>query len=53
MWPESKRVPRLIGIIAFSVSANVAVVHGVVRLLRASEDKTWEPTRRDAVVLPE
>jgi cellulose synthase/poly-beta-1,6-N-acetylglucosamine synthase-like glycosyltransferase len=52
-WPESKRVPRLIGIIAFSVSANVAVVHGIVRLLRASEDKTWEPTRRDAVVLPE
>ncbi len=53
MWPESKPVPRLIGIVAFSVAANVAVVHGVVRLLRMSEDKTWEPTRRDAVVLPE
>jgi len=52
-WPESKPVPRFVSVIAFSVAANVAVVHAVVRLLRSREDKTWEPTRRDVVVLPE
>jgi hypothetical protein len=52
-WPESKRVPRFISIVAFSVAANVAVIHGIAKLLRASDDKTWEPTRRDAVALPE
>jgi len=53
VWPESKRVPRILGVVAFSIAANVAVVHAVLRLARAGEDKTWEPTRRDAVVLPE
>jgi glycosyltransferase involved in cell wall biosynthesis len=52
-WPESKRVPRFISIVAFSVAANVAVIHAIAKLLRPSEDKTWEPTRRDAVALPE
>jgi glycosyltransferase involved in cell wall biosynthesis len=52
-WPESKRVPRFISIVAFSVAANVAVIHAIAKLLRPSDDKTWEPTRRDAVALPE
>ncbi|HEY2163916.1 MAG TPA: glycosyltransferase [Gemmatimonadaceae bacterium] len=47
LWPEGRRMPRPISVIAFGVAANVAVVHAVVRLLRAREDKIWEPTRRD------
>ncbi|HEV8448899.1 MAG TPA: glycosyltransferase [Gemmatimonadaceae bacterium] len=49
LWPEGKRMPRPISIVAFAVAANVAVVHATARLLRAREDKIWEPTRRDVV----
>jgi len=42
-------MPRPISVVAFGVAANIAVVHAVVRLLRAREDKIWEPTRRDVV----
>jgi cellulose synthase/poly-beta-1,6-N-acetylglucosamine synthase-like glycosyltransferase len=47
LWPEGKRMPRPISVVSFGVAANVAVVHAVMRLLRAREDKIWEPTRRD------
>ena len=49
LWPEGKRMPRPISVVAFGVAANVAVVHAAVRLLRAREDKIWEPTRREVV----
>ncbi len=49
LWPEGKRMPRPISLVAFGVAANVAVVHAVGRLLRAREDKIWEPTRREIV----
>jgi hypothetical protein len=49
-WPESRRMPRLVSFVAFSVAANVAVVHAVCRLLYAGDDKIWEPTRREAIV---
>jgi hypothetical protein len=42
-------MPRLISVVAFGVAANLAVIHAVLRLLRAREDKIWEPTRRDVV----
>ncbi len=51
-WPDSKRMPRPISMVAFAVAANVAVVHALVRLLGAREDKIWEPTRRDVVAPP-
>ena len=44
-WPESKRVAAPHRHHRVQRFGDVAVVHGVVRLLRASEDKTWEPTR--------
>lgn len=53
LWPPTRRVPRAVSIVAFGVAANIAVIHGFARLLRADDDKTWEPTRRDVVVLPE
>jgi cellulose synthase/poly-beta-1,6-N-acetylglucosamine synthase-like glycosyltransferase len=53
LWPPTRRIPRVVSVVSFGVAANVAVVHGFGRLLRADDDKTWEPTRRDAVVLPE
>jgi cellulose synthase/poly-beta-1,6-N-acetylglucosamine synthase-like glycosyltransferase len=49
LWPERRRMPRPISLIAFGVAANLAVIHAVFRLLRAREDKIWEPTRREAV----
>lgn len=49
LWPEARPMPRPISTIAFGVAANVAVVHAVARLLRAREDKIWEPTRREVV----
>jgi cellulose synthase/poly-beta-1,6-N-acetylglucosamine synthase-like glycosyltransferase len=52
-WPESKPIPRAVGTVTFGIAANVAVIHAFVRLLRGREDKTWEPTRREAVVVPD
>ncbi len=49
LWPEARPMPRPISVIAFGIAANVAVVHAVARLLRAREDKIWEPTRREVV----
>jgi hypothetical protein len=48
-WPESRRMPRLVGVVAFGVAANVAVIHAVIRVLNGRDDKVWEPTRRDVV----
>lgn len=52
-WPESRHVPRVVNLVTFAVASNVAVVHALGRLLLTHEDKTWEPTRRDAVVIPD
>jgi glycosyltransferase involved in cell wall biosynthesis len=49
MWPESKRMPRPISIVAFGVAANVAVIHAVFRLMTERGDKIWEPTRREVI----
>lgn len=48
-WPESRRMPRLVGVVAFGVAANVAVIHAVIRVLNGRDDRVWEPTRRDVV----
>ena len=45
-------MPRPISVIAFGVAANVAVIHAVARLLRARDDKIWEPTRREVAPPP-
>lgn len=45
-WASTSVVPRAVSILAFSVAANVAVVHALFRVLHGHEDHLWEPTRR-------
>ena len=49
-WPESRRMPRPVSVVAFGIAANVAVIHAVLRVLHGRDDKVWEPTRREVVV---
>jgi glycosyltransferase involved in cell wall biosynthesis len=49
VWPEEKRMPRALNVVALGVAANVAVVHAAIRILRGRDDKMWEPTRREVV----
>jgi cellulose synthase/poly-beta-1,6-N-acetylglucosamine synthase-like glycosyltransferase len=46
-----RRLPRLVSLIAFGVTANAAVIHAAVRYFFGHEDHIWEPTRR-ATSLP-
>jgi glycosyltransferase involved in cell wall biosynthesis len=49
LWPESRRMPRVVSVVAFGVAANVAVIHAVARVLHGRDDKVWEPTRREVL----
>lgn len=49
LWPESRRMPRVVSVVAFGVAANVAVIHAVIRVLHGRDDKVWEPTRREVM----
>lgn len=46
LWPEDRRMPRLISIPTFAATANVAALVAGVRALRGELDPIWEPTRR-------
>jgi cellulose synthase/poly-beta-1,6-N-acetylglucosamine synthase-like glycosyltransferase len=46
LWPPSKQMPRIISILTFATSANVAVVHALLRVIVGHDDHVWEPTRR-------
>jgi len=48
LWPETRSMPRLISVAAFGVSANLAVLVAVRRVLAGGNDYIWEPTRRSA-----
>jgi cellulose synthase/poly-beta-1,6-N-acetylglucosamine synthase-like glycosyltransferase len=48
LWPETRSMPRLISVAAFGVSANLAVLVAVRRVLAGGNDYIWEPTRRNA-----
>ena len=50
--PQDVRVPRLLNVVAFAVSANVAVIHASWRFTVGHEDHIWEPTRRDTGTSP-
>src|SRR5262245_1461899 len=41
-----RRLPRVISLVTFGVSANVAVIRAAVRYFFGHEDHIWEPTRR-------
>ena len=46
LWPESRRMPRLLAIPAFALAANVAGFRAWLEALRPGHGKMWEPTRR-------
>ncbi|HEY8850747.1 MAG TPA: glycosyltransferase [Gemmatimonadaceae bacterium] len=48
VWPVRRRMPRLVSVAAFGVSANLAVLHALLRALAGHHDHVWEPTRRTA-----
>lgn len=48
LWPTARPMPRTLSIVTFAVSANVAVIHALARVLHGHEDHLWEPTRRAA-----
>jgi cellulose synthase/poly-beta-1,6-N-acetylglucosamine synthase-like glycosyltransferase len=45
-WPEGKPMPALVSLATFGASANIAVLHAIVRLILGHNDHVWEPTRR-------
>ena len=45
---RSRPLPRPLSLIAFGVTANVAVIRAAVRYVFGHEDHIWEPTRRAA-----
>ena len=48
---RSRRLPRPVSLVAFGVTANVAVIRAVVRYVLGHEDHIWEPTKRAAAPL--
>ncbi len=51
--PEGKPVPRLVSLVAFALSANMAVIHASWRFTIGHDDHIWEPTRRATSDAPE
>ncbi|MDB4912935.1 MAG: hypothetical protein JWM95_579 [Gemmatimonadetes bacterium] len=49
-WPSSRRLPRFLSLVSFSVAANLAVLHAILRVLLGYDDHLWEPTRRSASI---
>jgi cellulose synthase/poly-beta-1,6-N-acetylglucosamine synthase-like glycosyltransferase len=47
LWPRNRPMPRLVSVVAFGVSANLAVLVALVRVLNGGRDYIWEPTRRN------
>ena len=46
LWPEGKRLPRLLALPAYAAAGNMAVLHAWVRVLAGRLAPVWEPTRR-------
>jgi hypothetical protein len=49
LWPERRRLPRLLAIPAYGLVGNLAVLHAWISAIRGDLNPTWEPTRREAV----
>jgi cellulose synthase/poly-beta-1,6-N-acetylglucosamine synthase-like glycosyltransferase len=49
-WPESRPMPRILGLPAFAVTGNLAAIHSAIRALHGDVNPTWEPTRREAIM---
>jgi hypothetical protein len=46
LWPEGRRLPRLLAVPSYLVAGNVAALHAWINALRQEMNPTWEPTRR-------
>lgn len=46
IWPEDRRRPRILALLAYGVGANLAALLGWIRAVRGRRDTAWEPTRR-------
>lgn len=46
LWPEGRRLPRILAMPAFAAGGVVAALHAWVRVLAGRQAATWEPTRR-------
>lgn len=49
LWPEGRRMPKLVALPAYVAAGNLAVLHSWINALRGDLNPTWEPTRREAV----
>jgi cellulose synthase/poly-beta-1,6-N-acetylglucosamine synthase-like glycosyltransferase len=49
LWPDHRRLPRLIAIPAYVVIGNLAALVASIRACAGDLDPVWEPTRREAV----
>lgn len=52
VWPEGRKLPRMVSSAAFVASANLAVLYALGRFLSRRNDAVWEPTRRDGTATP-
>jgi hypothetical protein len=48
LWPRGRAMPRVVSLAAFTLAANLAVVHAFWNLLSGHQNQIWEPTRRTA-----
>ncbi|HEU5217619.1 MAG TPA: glycosyltransferase family 2 protein [Gemmatimonadales bacterium] len=46
VWPEGRRLPRVLAILGFALGSNVAGFIAWVKALRGERNPVWEPTRR-------
>jgi glycosyltransferase involved in cell wall biosynthesis len=47
VWPEGRRLPRVLAVPAYVVIGNLAALHASLRALSGESLPTWEPTRRE------
>jgi cellulose synthase/poly-beta-1,6-N-acetylglucosamine synthase-like glycosyltransferase len=48
VWPERRRMPRLLSVAAFAFAGNVAAMAACLKAARGEKNPIWEPTRREA-----
>jgi cellulose synthase/poly-beta-1,6-N-acetylglucosamine synthase-like glycosyltransferase len=49
-WSTYRPLPRILSLLTFSVAANIAVIHALLRVAAGHEDHLWEPTRRTPAI---
>ena len=48
VWPEGRRLPRIVAIPTYALAGNVAALQAWVSAVRGDLNPIWEPTRRPA-----